>query len=147
MSLKGIMAISGMPGLFKVVAQTKNGFIVESLTDKKRLPVDATKQISMLEDISIYTQSDDLPLKEVFGKMKDFAGNGTIVNAKADAKELKSFFKSIVPEFDENRVYQSDIRKMINWFHLVKDLPEEAETENTETVNPGNEESSGDEKD
>ena len=132
MSLKGILSISGMPGLYKVVAQTKSGFIVESLNDKKRMPVSSTQQISMLEDISVYTNTDDIPLSEVFIKMIGFSKNNTIINAKSDAGELRNFLKQALPEYDSERVYPSDIKKMINWFHLVKDIVEIKDDDETD---------------
>jgi hypothetical protein len=122
MSLKGIIAISGMPGLYKVLAQTKSGFIVESLNDKKRMPVASTQRISMLEDISVYTQTDDLPLKDVMMKFLEFSGTNSLIDPKSDPAALKTFFKSIVPDFDTERVYPSDIKKMIGWFTMVKDF-------------------------
>lgn len=125
-----------MPGLYKVLAQTKTGFIVESLTDKKRMPVASTQRISMLEDISVYTTADDVPLKEVLLKLKDHAESHQVTDPKADPDKLRSFFKKIVPEYDAERVYPSDIKKIISWFHLVKDIvtveEPEAEEKNTE---------------
>jgi Domain of unknown function (DUF5606) len=122
MGLKGIISISGMPGLYKVLAQSKSGFIVEGLHDRKRLPVSSTQRISMLEDISVFTTTDDLPLKDVMNRLKEFAESGTIVDPKTDPAKLKDFFKKVIPEFDEERVYPSDIKKIINWYGLVKDV-------------------------
>ncbi len=122
MSLKGIISISGMPGLFKVLAQTKSGFIVESLQDKKRMPVSSTQRISMLEDISVYTNTDDLPLKEVMLKLIDHAEKSPLIDPKSDPIKLRDFFKKVVPEYDAERVYPSDIKKIITWFELVKDF-------------------------
>lgn len=142
MSLKGIISISGMPGLYKVLAQSKSGFIVESLTDKKRIPVAATQRISMLDDISVFTTADDIPLRTVLMTMKDFAETNTIADPKLDPSKLKDFFLKIVPEFDSERVYASDIKKMINWFFLVKDIvaiedePEPGTEEKKETAAP-----------
>ncbi len=136
MSLKGIISISGMPGLYKVLAQSKSGFIVESLTDKKRLPVAATQRISMLDDISVFTTSEDIPLRTVLLTMKDFEEKESIADPKSEPGKLKDFFLKIVPEFDSERVYGSDIKKMINWFHLVKDFVaiEDAPEENSEVA-------------
>lgn len=143
MGLKGIIAVSGMPGLYKVLAQNKSGFIVESLADKKRQPVSATQRISMLDDITVYMQEDDITLKDVFLKMMSFAEKGTLPDPKGDEKKLRSVFGEIVPGFDSERVYTSDIRKMFAWYHLVKDmvaLPDEGEAnenaaaENQETT-------------
>lgn len=134
MSLKGVLAISGMPGLYKVIAQTKSGFIVESLTDNKRQPVSSTQRISMLEDISVYTLTDDKPLKEIFLKMDEYSKSGSIIAPKSDNNQLKEFFKVVVPDYDQERVYPSDIKKIISWFQLIKDiLHEEDEAEVAET--------------
>lgn len=131
MGLRGVLAVSGMPGLYKVLAQTKSGFIVESLTDKKRLPVSATQRVSMLEDISVFTQGDDMPLKEVFLKMKEYCASNEIIDAKADPNKLKDFLGKVVPDYDTERVYPSDIKKMISWFHLVKDFVDIADEEDS----------------
>jgi hypothetical protein len=122
MGLKGIISISGMPGLYKVLAQSKSGFIVEGLHDRKRLPVSSTQRISMLEDISVFTTTDDLPLKDVMNRLKEFAASGTIADPKTDPDKLKDFFKQVIPEFDEDRVYASDIKKIITWYGLIKDI-------------------------
>lgn len=135
MSLKGIISIAGMPGLFKVLAQSKSGFIVESLGDKKRMPVSSSQRISMLEDISVFTMADDLPLTEVMLKMKDAVSSNPPVDAKSDPDKLRAYFRTIVADFDSERVYPSDIKKIITWFHLVKDIvdiPDEPETSGDE---------------
>lgn len=132
MSLKGIIAVTGMPGLYKVLTQTKTGFIVESLTDQKRLPVSATQRVSMLEEISVYTTTGDMPLTEVLLKMKEYGATSDIADAKADPGLLKEFMGKVIPEFDSERVYASDIRKMILWFHLVKDFLDKEEVSGEE---------------
>lgn len=136
MGLRGVLAVSGMPGLYKVLAQTKSGFIVESLIDKKRLPVSATQRVSMLEDISVFTQGDDMPLKEVFLKMKEYSTSNEIIDAKANPDKLKDFLGKVVPDYDTERVYPSDIKKMISWFHLVKDFVDVADEEETKENEP-----------
>ena len=122
MSLKGIISIAGFPGLYKVLAQSKSGFIVESLSDKKRLPVSSTQRISMLEDISVFTLSDDLPLTQVLLKMKETEATTPPVDAKSDPAKLRDYFRSLISDFDSERVYPSDIKKIITWYHLVKDI-------------------------
>jgi hypothetical protein len=122
MSLKGIMSIAGMSGLYKLVAQTKAGFVVESMTDKKRYPINASQKISMLDDISVFTKGGDLPLKEILLKMKEHDQESSNVDPKGSPESLKKFFKTVVPDFDEDRVYASDIKKMITWYQLVKDI-------------------------
>ena len=120
MSLKGVLSISGMGGLFKVVAQTKSGFIVESIVDNKRLPVSATQKISMLEDISVYTTSDDVLLREVFLKMQEHDAEAAAIDLKADGKVFKDFLTKVLPDWDQERVYASDILKMIKWYQLLR---------------------------
>ncbi len=134
MSLKGIISISGMAGLYKVLAQSKSGFIVESLIDKKRMPVSSTQRISMLQDITIFSTGDDLQLTDVLLKMKDYAEKNTLIDPKSDPAKLKEFFGKVVPDFDAEKVYASDIKKIITWFHLVKDvvaIVDEPEVEET----------------
>lgn len=143
MSLKGIISVTGMPGLYKVLTQTKTGFIVESLTDQKRLPVSATQRVSMLEEISIYTTSGDIPLKEVLLKIKEFSAAHEIADAKADPTQLKEFLGKVVPDFDSDRVYPSDIKKMITWYHLVKDVLDNEEEPNEVTPEEKPSETSG----
>ncbi|HEX5002515.1 MAG TPA: DUF5606 domain-containing protein [Bacteroidia bacterium] len=121
MGLKGIISVSGMPGLYKVLAQSKTGFIVESLSDRKRMPVSSTQRISMLEDISLFTTGDDMPLKEVMQRLKDYTTEAT-PDPKSDPATLKDYFKKVIPEFDEERVYNSDIKKILSWFNMIKDL-------------------------
>ena len=119
MELKDVISISGMSGLYKVVAQSKGGFIVESLADGKRSPVSATQRISTLGDISIFTKKDELPLREVFLKIQEANGGKAGIDAKAAPEELKKYFKTLVPDFDEQRVYPSDIKKVVAWYELL----------------------------
>lgn len=121
MSLKGVLSIGGMPGLYKVVAKTKNGFIVESFSEKKRFPVTTAQKITMLEDITMYCTSGDVPLKEVMLKMKAHDETASQVNPKADNNDLKKFFETILPDYDKERVYASDIQKVIKWYQALKD--------------------------
>ena len=131
MSLKGILSISGMTGLFKVVTQTKSGTVVESLTDKKRTVVDATHKISMLDDISIFTTAEDKPLVEILRAIKEKTSDELPVSGKSTDADLKKYFKTVVPDYDEERVYVSHIKKIISWYPLLKDMlaPEETESQ------------------
>ena len=119
MDLSGIISISGQPGLFKVVAQSKNGLIVESLIDKRRIPAYSSYKISALEDISVFTTGEDMPLSEVFQKIYDKENGGPAIDHKADDAALKKFFSEALPDYDEDRVYASDIRKMLSWYNLL----------------------------
>jgi hypothetical protein len=125
MNLKEILSISGRPGLYKMVSQSKNSIIVESLQDGKRFPVFASNDISSLEEISIYTETADVSLKEIFQKMfKHHDGAKAIDVKKSSAEDLKDYFLEIVPEYDEDRVYVSHIKKIISWYNelLSKDM-------------------------
>lgn len=136
--LKGIMSISGQPGLFKLVAEAKNSIIVESLVTGKRIPAYSTSKISALEDIAIFTETGEVPLKEVFKNIIE-KENGGEVTKKESGNDLKSYFEEILPEYDKDRVYVSDMKKIIQWYNLLQskellnfDEDETAETENNE---------------
>ena len=120
MNLSGIISISGMSGLYKVIAQSKNGLIVESIIDKKRIPAHSTNRVSALEDVSIYSTGDDVPLKDVFQKIYDMEKGGASVDPKLADAELRSYFKKAFAEYDEERVYTSDIKKVITWYNILQ---------------------------
>lgn len=119
MNLSGIIAISGKPGLYKVIAQGKNNIIVESIEEKKRVPAYATDRISALDDISIYTYDDDKPLKEIFDHIFKKENGGETISHKEDAKKLQAYLTEILPEYDKERVYPSDIKKLFQWYNLL----------------------------
>ncbi len=117
--LKGILAISGQAGLFKMVSQAKNSIIVESLADGKRMPAYATSRISALEDISIFTEEEDVKLLEVFNKIYDKEQGQAAISHKASSNDLKKYFEEVLPDYDRDRVYVSDIKKVIMWYNLL----------------------------
>jgi hypothetical protein len=119
MKLSEILSIAGKPGLFKVVTQTKNGVIVESLLDGKRVTAFAHERISSLEEISIFGETEDVPLKDVFKLISDKQECKEALNHKSSGKELKSFFLEVMPDYDQDRVYVSDIKKVIQWYNLL----------------------------
>lgn len=134
--LKEILAISGRPGLYRLVKYGKNVIIVENITDKKRSTAHTRDKVIALGDISMYTESGDKPLGEILDEIKK-KYNGQPLNT-ADYKEpaaLQDFFKSVVPDFDVDRVYNTDIKKLINWYNLLVNsgltdfLPKEEEKE------------------
>jgi len=135
--LKGILAISGQSGLFKLVAESKNNIIVESLETKKRIPVYSSTKVSALEDIAIYTETGDVPLKEIFKSISDRENGGSAISHKSSGNELKTYFEEVVPEYDKDRVYISDIKKVILWYNtlLEKEMLDfsELEEENEES--------------
>lgn len=138
MDLSGIISISGKPGIFKVVAQSKNNIIVESLIDGKRFPAYSTDRISALEDISIYTYEEDVPLKDVYIKIAEKEECGTCISHKESKKKLISYLEEVFPDYDEDRVYPSDIKKLIQWYNILHkadliSLEEEKEEKEEET--------------
>jgi len=119
--LKTILSISGKPGLFKLVSQGKNMLIVESLAEKKRIPVYARDKVVSLGDIAVYTDNDEIPLHEVLTRVKN-KENGQqasieLIAAKPDA--LRTYFAEILPDFDRDRVYPNDIKKLLSWYNLL----------------------------
>ena len=119
MDLENIISIAGYSGLHKVVGSTKNGIVVESLEDGKRMAAYASHKVSALEDISIYTETEDVPLKDVFQKIYDLTKGKEEVSHKSSAKELKEFFGKALPGYDEDRVYVSDIKKVVRWYNIL----------------------------
>ena len=119
--LKGILSVSGHSGLFKLVAESKNNIIVESLDTNKRIPVYSTAKVSSLEDIAIFTENEDMPLKEVFKTISEFENGGAAISVKSADKDLKAYFQKVLPEYDKARVYVSDIKKVILWYNKLQE--------------------------
>ena len=115
--LTGIIAISGQPGLYKVVAQSKNGIIVEGLADKKRTSISSTAKVSSLEDISMFTTGEDKPVAEIMKAVFDKEKGGACIDAKADDKTVVAYFAAVLPDYDKERVYTSNMRKLFNWYN------------------------------
>lgn len=120
MSLDKILAISGKPGLFELKKQTRNGFVAESLVDGKRLTVGMRHNVSVLSEIAIYTYSEEIPLREVLSKIKEKENGEKAINHKEPKEKLLDYFGEILPDFDEDRVYASDIKKVIQWYNLLQ---------------------------
>ncbi|MEE1884926.1 DUF5606 family protein [Pedobacter flavus] len=123
MNLRGIVAISGRPGLFKLIGQNKVGYILESL-DAQKLKVVANitnTKLASLEDITVYGEDKEIRLAEVFENIKN--AKSSIPDAKADGTTLRNFFREVAPEHDEEKVYGSDMKKIITWYLILKDLP------------------------
>ena len=118
--LSGIISISGQPGLFKIVAQSKNGIIVEGLADKKRVNVYASTKVSTLAEISMFTTGEDKPLEEIITSVFDKEKGGPAVDAKADDKAIEKYFAEILPDYDKDRVYVSNMRKLISWYNILQ---------------------------
>jgi hypothetical protein len=133
MVLKDILAISGEPGLFKFIAQGKNAIIVEHLETGKRSSAFSSVKVSSLEDISVFTENEDLPLGKVFDKIYEKESGGPAIDSKSEVGKLKEYFEAIIPDYSKEKVYVSDIKKIILWYNLlrnknmlVKEEPEKA---------------------
>lgn len=142
--LKGILAISGQAGLFKLIAESKNNIIVESLETGKRMPTYSTSKISALEDIAIYTDTEDVPLKDVFKTISEKEDGGEAISHKSSADKLKAYFGAVLPDYDRDRVYVSDIKKVLLWYNILREKEmldfseeEETQTENSEEKQEG----------
>lgn len=142
--LTKILSISEKPGLYKLVSTGKNLNVVESLTDGKRIPIYLTEKVIALSDVSIYTTESDVPLREVFAKIKEKEnGEKSSTTTKASSKELFAFLGEILPTYDTDKVYASDVKKIISWynalitanidFEKIESLSEEEDTESTES--------------
>ena len=119
MELKDILAISGQPGLFRYIAQSRNGVIVESLLDGKRSNASASSRVSALTEISMFTEGEDIPLAEVFTKMYAYTGGKAAISHKESNDRLKEFFCAVITDYDRERVHVSDIKKAVSWFNLL----------------------------
>jgi len=119
MDLQGIISISGRPGLFKIITQGKSNVIVESLIDKKRFPAFASEKISSIEDISIFTYEEDVKLTDVFSTILSQNDGKEAINHKVEEAVLRKTFEGVLPNYDIDRVYLSDIRKVFQWYNLL----------------------------
>lgn len=122
MKLKDIVAISGKPGLYKIISNTKNNMIVESLIDKKRMPVFADQRISALDMVSIYTTDGDITLKDAFKLVFEKKKGKIDLPTRADKQELFHLMDELLPDWDKERVYANDIKKFISWYNILCDV-------------------------
>ena len=119
MELKEILAISGHPGLYRYVAQSTRGVIVESLLDGRRMNASASAKVSALSEISIFTEGDDIPLAAVFTKIYEHTGGKEAISHKEDPEKLKACFAEVLPEYDRDRVHVSDMKKVFMWYNIL----------------------------
>lgn len=128
--LKTILSVSGKPGLFKIVSNGKNIIIVESLVDNKKIPIHARDKVVSLGDISIYTDEDEVSLKNLFIEIKKKENGGkSSIASNAKPEELKKFLAEVLPTYDRERVYNADIKKIINWYNILIEANIEFEKE------------------
>ena len=138
MDLKEILSISGYGGLFKYISQGRNGIIVEGLEDKKRMNAFSHYKVSSLSDIAIFSDSGEIPLRKVFKIILETENGGPAFGGKIDEKKLKDYFSKILPDYDRDKVYVSDIKKVVGWYNILQrngitnfeeEITEAAETE------------------
>jgi hypothetical protein len=122
MDLSKILSVGGKPGLYKLIAQSKTGLIVESLIDQKRFPTHIADKVNNLEDITVYLNDKDIPLKDVLITIFKKENGGPAIDSKSDDKTLKAYFESVLPDYDKERVYVSDIKKIIGWYNLLQKM-------------------------
>ncbi|HOZ74866.1 MAG TPA: DUF5606 domain-containing protein [Flavobacterium sp.] len=120
MNLEKVLAISGQPGLYALKLQTRTGFVAESLIDGKKITVGLRSNVSLLSEISIYTHSSEKPLAEVMRAIAEKENNGPAISHKEDTAKLIAYFAEVLPDYDEDRVYASDIKKVLNWYNMLQ---------------------------
>ena len=119
MKLDKVLSISGKPGLYELKAQTRGGFVAESMLDGKKISVNMRHNVSLLSEIAIYTYSEEVPLREVFQKIYEKENGGEAISHKESKAKLEEYFKEVLPDYDEDRVYISDIKKILQWYNLL----------------------------
>jgi len=120
MGLEKILSVAGKPGLYKLITQTRTGFVAESLLDRKRITVSLRSSVSVLSEIAIYTLEEEVPLRDVFKKIQEKENGGkTSIGHKEEKIKLEEYFFEVLPDYDEDRVYVSDIKKVIQWYNIL----------------------------
>ncbi len=119
MDLSKILTIAGKSGLFRIIAETRNGFVAESLSDGRKIPVFTTDRSSVLEDINIYTSEGEIPLKDVVWKIYEHEEGQPVSVSKKEQSEAMAKFEDVLPDYDKERVYFSDVKKVFNWYNIL----------------------------
>jgi hypothetical protein len=120
MSFQKILAISGKPGLYELKVQTRSGFVAEALLDGKKITVGLRSNVSLLSEIAVYTYNEEVKLIEIFKTIAAKENGAPTISHKESDDKLRSYFREILPEFDEDRVYTSDIKKIFNWYNILQ---------------------------
>lgn len=120
MSFQKILAISGKPGLYELKVQTRSGFVAEALLDGKKITVGLRSNVSLLSEIAVYTYNEEVKLIEIFKTIAAKENGEPTISHKESDDKLRSYFREILPEFDEDRVYTSDIKKIFNWYNILQ---------------------------
>ncbi|MCZ8146097.1 DUF5606 domain-containing protein [Flavobacterium sp.] len=138
MKIDKILAISGKPGLYELKIQTRSGFVAESLLDGKRITVGLRSNVSLLSEISMYTYTEEKPLVEVLRAIAQLENEGPALSHKEDNAKLIAYFETVLPDYDQDRVYASDIKKVLNWYNILQAKgmvsKEEPTVENAEEI-------------
>ena len=119
MELDKVLSISGKPGLYELKAQTRGGFVAESMLDGKKISVNIRHNVSLLSEIAVYTYTDEVPLRDIFQKIYEKENGGEAVSHKESKEKLEAYFAEVLPEYDVDRVYISDIKKILQWYNLL----------------------------
>lgn len=119
MSLEKIISVTGKPGLYEIIAQSKGGIIVESMIDKKRFPISAMHNVSVLDNIAIYTYEEEVPLRIVLKSIFEKEEGKEAMSPKESGKKLMAYFSEVLPNYDDERVYASNIKKVLQWYNLL----------------------------
>lgn len=119
MEYSKIIAITGKTGLYEAISQTKNGFVVESLADKKRFPIATTNNVSLIENIAIFTYEEEIPILDVFKSIYEKEEGKKTLSHKESGYKLTTYFSEVLPNFDEDKVYVSNIKKVIQWYNIL----------------------------
>lgn len=123
MDTSKIITVAGKSGLYKLISQTRNGFIIECLAQSRRFPISSKNKVSLLENISIYTTDEkEVSLMEVLKKIKRKEKTGPSLNAKESYEKLSAYFKEILPNYDKARLYESDLRKIFRWYNILQSV-------------------------
>lgn len=137
MIIQEIIAIAGKPGLFRILVTNRSNLVVESMLDRKRLSIPGTSRISSLADITMYTTGEDVLLMDVLNRMNEHVGTDAAPDVKGDPQATRDFVDAIIPELDHERVYNSDLKKLVQWFSILKEnnaFPLEQEVAEEEEV-------------
>lgn len=120
MTVEKILSISGKPGLYALKVQTRTGFVAESLLDGKKITVGMKSNVSLLSEISLYTYTEEKPLADVLRAIAVKENEGPALSHKEDNDTLAAYFETVVPDYDKERVYASDIKKVLNWYNILQ---------------------------
>lgn len=119
MELDKVLSISGKPGLYELKAQTRGGFVAQSMLDGKKITVNIRHNVSLLSEIAVYTYTEEVPLREIFQKIFEKENGGQAISHKESKEKLESYFAEVLPDYDVDRVYISDIKKILQWYNLL----------------------------